>query len=162
VTSEEEFILGLILEEEREMVGEPAEGEQTVNQVESDDELYYIQDKDVTLTNQTWYSPTGKDELMGIQNLPVKVEGTLDNFLVIADSSDFNVRVSIDEADVVKESYTDLAAVQNELTHVSAYEDEGSYVVSVTDYPFRERFNAQIRPTNPPLQLSRIRAELKV
>lgn len=159
MTTEEEFVLGIILEEERELTGGPASGEETVDQTEDDDELYYIQDTGVRLTNNTWYSPKGEDELGGIQNLPLKVEGTLDNFLVIAESPYFKVRVSVDETDVIKDSYTDLAEISNELTHVSAYQKNGSYVVSVFDYPFRERIDTSVRPTNGALDITRIRTE---
>jgi len=162
MTTEEEFVLELILEEEREMQGEPLQDKQTVNEAEPDDELYYIQDTDVTLNNQTWYSPSGTDELMGIQSLPINVEGELDSFLVIANSKDFRVRVSIDETDIISESYSDLATMQNELRHVSAYEKSGQYVVLVTDYPFRERFDVGIRPTSTPLSIDKTRVEVLV
>lgn len=70
--------------------------------------------------------------------------GSLDTFMVVGDSDTFGVRVETETTTLVDESFTRLESFSSHLDHVSANTSGGDRVVSVTDFPFRERLRCQV------------------
>lgn len=118
------------------------------------EELVFKEKTDKTITN-SYQFPGG---------LPLNASGRIDTLLLVGNSSDFKVYVQVDDNVVIdRKSYSDLATISNELPHVSAYETgTGKYVVSVTDYVFSEKVDANVTPTNSSATFDNIRTEIQV
>lgn len=139
------------------------QGQQPIElEEEEDDELFFIDEEDITVNGGVNFSPTSRDENGEVSQLPISGEGELDDFLVISETNQFEVTVEVDGYNVVDDTYQNLAGSTNELTHVSAYKRNGTYVVAVQDYSFKERFDAGVTPTSPPLTLKKFRTEVLV
>ena len=147
-----DFVTNLILIEEMRR----NEVDETVIDVEENDErVFFIQQKNVIESTQ--FTPRASDHHQ--DELPVRGDGKMHNLLVVADSTNFDVTVYVDDRYVVDDSYNNLSAISDELQHVSAYETpSGSYVVAVSDYPFTKMFDADIRAREP-IEFSIIRIE---
>ena len=125
-----------------------------------DEDYFFIEERDVTLQKGVFNQLAAEDKVGDIQQLPIKQSGTLIDFVLIAEDSNFSVKVEIDEHDIIDDTYTYISDVSTELSKVGAYKDnDGNYVVHVTDYDFRERCNVLIRPENENTTFKLIRLE---
>lgn len=146
---------------------DPVTFEETVEQTgavpvedETADETFFIEERDVVLNSSVQYEPSSDDVNGDTNILPFRGEGTLDSVLVIVDSDQFEPFIEIDDEDVVKESFSDLQAVSNELESISAYEKDGQYVFSATGYSFQDWMSTGMRPLDTPVTIDRIRVEV--
>lgn len=128
---------------------------------ETSDETLFIEQKDVELTSRVNFEPSTEDIEGNRIASPVEGEGTLKAFLVVVDSPDFEVFAEIDDSDIVRESFSELSTVSNELESISAYQDGDKHVVAIRGYPFQEFASAGIKPTSVPITVERIRMEIE-
>ena len=131
------------------------------NSTEDDDFIRFIEERDVTLKAGVWNTIESNDDFDKLHQLPFKGTGKLENFVVIAKDSDFDIRVEIDNHSIIDDSYSFISNIQNELSKISAYSKNNNYVVSVMNYEFEEWFNAQIRPNNQDIDFTIIRIEIE-
>jgi hypothetical protein len=171
MTSEDEIILEYILTREsqspvREVEEEEDDtesGRALLEQQESEpSDVFFIEEQNVTLKAGVFNQPSAEDEIGSMQDLPIKQSGTLVDFVLIAEDSNFSVKVEIDEHDIIDDTYSYISDMSTELSRIGGYEDNnGNYVVHVADYDFRERLNVLIRPEddNTTFKLIRLEAE---
>lgn len=125
-----------------------------------DEDYFFIEERDVTLQSGVFNKPASKDEIGDIQQLPIEQSGTLIDFVVIAEDSNFSVKVEIDEHNIIDDTYSYISDVSTELSKVGGYEDsDGNYVVHITDYDFHKRLNVLVRPNNDTTTFKLIRLE---
>ena len=140
-----EFVLGLILEDERRRT---KGSRRTVPPGElqgKDDKVIILQEQDFTIDST--YRVQGQDDQDNVYESPFRFEGFLDTFVFKSNSNNFNATVEVDEFDVLnRQAFTDIQDISIELSHVGAFESNGSYVLSVSSYPFSERLYIQIEP----------------
>jgi len=168
MTSEDEIILEYILTRESQSpVREDEEEDDTesgrvlLEQQESEpSDVFFIEEQDVTLKAGVFNQPSAEDEIGSMQELPIKQSGTLVDFVLIAEDSNFSVKVEIDEHDIIDDAYSYISDMSTELSRIGAYRDkDDNYVVHVADYDFRERLNVLIRPENDNTTFKLIRLE---
>lgn len=179
--TEKGFILSLILEEEeknntdnRQNPSEniqnsdnnnssknTREGRATLEQTrEEEKDFVFIEERNVTFKPGVFNKPAAEDELGDIEELPVHQDGTLVDAVVIAEDSNFALKVEIDEHDIIDDTYSYISDVSTELSKVGAYQtSNGNYLVHVTDYDFNERLDVGIRPQNENIEFKLIRIE---
>jgi len=161
--SEEEFVLSLILEGERnarqvtDSTEQSSGSEESVETVEARDELFLINEKNVT--RSSYFTPQGTDAEDDSVDLPVEGEGRLDNLIIIASSQNFSVTVRVDDNKPIDDTFSYVQAVSAELTHASAYSDGNEFIFHVSNYPFNEYFNTTIVP-HEEIEFSLIRIEV--
>lgn len=176
---EDELILELIIQEERKRTTDTVQTEQsqkkedatderesdyiTYEQVETEpDDLTFIEERNVNLKTGVWNTPESEDDLGDFSNLPLELDGKIENFLVVADKPDFSIRVEVDDHDILDDEYSFIESISNELSKVSAYKStDNTYVVSVMDYDFSNRFNALIKPNAENVTFEVIRVEIE-
>lgn len=169
---EDELILELILEEEQadKQASDDTHSESDedtdsnvalLDQKKIEDNDYvFIEERDVTLQQGVFNQPAAEDEIGDIEELPIEQAGTLVDFVLIADDSEFSVKVEIDEHDIIDDTYEYISDVSTELSKIGGYEDnDGNYVVHVSEYEFQERCNVLIRPENNEILFKLIRLE---
>ena len=171
MTSEDEIILEYILTRETQSPEREQEEENTqsesgralLEQEQSEPaDVFFIEEQNVTLKAGVFNQPGAEDEIGSIQELPIRQEGRLVDAVIIGSDSEFSVKVEVDEHDVVDDTYSYLADVSTELSKVGAYENNnGNYVVHVTDYEFKERLNVLVRPENNDTSYKLIRIEVE-
>lgn len=173
---EDELILEMIVAEERQRVTQQQgiDEPETVDsetperlvyeqpETEDDDSITFIEERDVTLRSGVFNEPESPDTLADMQHMPLEQSGLLENFLVVADSPNFKVRVEVDDHNILDDEYSFIETNSNEFTKIGAYQrTDGKYVVSVSDYEFRERFDALIRPIDDNILFDVIRVEVE-
>lgn len=134
---------------------------QTFNELPKEPEtgLILIERRDITIQNQ--FTLSGTDVNGNSVNMPISGKGVLDTFVVKSNNSNFEVRIEIDEFDVINDDFTTLQSLTTELSHVGAFTSNGDSIVSASDYPFNERINIIITPLpETEITLSVARAEL--
>ena len=153
-----DFVLGLILEDEKRRV---QNNRQTIPSGEiqgKDDRVIILQEQDFEI-NST-YRVQGQDDQDNVYETPFKFEGFLDTFVFKSDSNNFRATVEIDEFDVLdRQEFTNIQDISIELSHVGAFESNGSYVLSVSSYPFSRRLHIEIEPLET-ITVELIRTEL--
>jgi len=129
---------------------------------EDDDEIIFIEERDVTLQTGVWNKPAADDTLSDLQNVPIEVSGHLDDFLVVADSTEYSVKVEVDDHNIVDDTFNFLRSYSDELSKISAYDTlDDDFVVAVGDYEFDERFNVEIKPNSEDVTFTIIRVEIE-
>lgn len=113
-------------------------------QEESHKEVIVIDQRNIT--RRRTFSPTKRRTDGSTITFPIKSTGTLDSFVLQANSDQFSVLVEIDDNTVIDDDYTTLETYSDQFTHSGAFSRSGNYVVSVSNYPFRERINIEITP----------------
>lgn len=107
--------------------------------------------RDVTISQKLRLSPTSS----GFQ---VEGPGMIDTVVIRGDSSDYAVEIETDSAVLIRDNWTALNTLSDDLTHISAYQDSGDSIVVVQDYPYREYSTVAIDPGSE-MTFERIRAE---
>ena len=125
------------------------------------DETVFIEQKDVVLNSRVDFEPSTVDIEGERISSPIKGDGFLKSFLVVVDSDQFDTFLEVDNSNIVREPYTELAQVTNELENISAYQKNGDYVISMRDYPFRQFVSAGIKPKTTPITVKRVRMEVE-
>lgn len=128
---------------------------------EDDDLIIFIEERDKVLMPGVGNRPSSEDTLDDLQQLPVKDKGKLENFVLIADKSDFEIRLEIDDHNIIDDTYNFISGIQNELSKISAYERNNQYIVSALDYEFTDRLNILIKPISEPINFPLIRVEVE-
>lgn len=142
-----------------EEIQRPRPTQQTPADVEDESEdLFFVQNENVM--KKVEFTPLSSDKPTPLDGpgFPVHAQGRLDSFIVVSDSRNFEVQVTVDNSDVVDDTFSRLATIQQELTHISAYQTQEKFVVSVQDYPFREFLNIIITPSEE-IEFELIRVE---
>lgn len=130
--------------------------------VDPGEELFFIQQKNITRQSSFRPDPTTsthEDPITKEDQLPIDRAGRIDSLLVVSEQSDYEVLVELDRVNVVEDSFSFLQENTDELAHVSAYERNGSYVTSITGYPFVEHLDVEVTP-NVEMNFNLIRAEV--
>jgi hypothetical protein len=170
MTSEDEIILEYILTRESQSTEREEDEEDNTEsdralleqQQSEPDDVFFIEEQNVTLKAGVFNQPSAEDEIGSIQELPIRQTGTLVDAVIIGSDPEFSVKVEVDEHDVVDDTYSYLADVSTELSKVGAYENNnGNYVVHVTNYEFKERLNVLVRPENDDTNYKLIRIEVE-
>lgn len=114
---------------------------------EPERELALVDLRDERLRKGVNFAPRIKTQLDRDVGFPIDAEGQIKNLVVVAPSDDFKIYVTVDDNDVVEDSFSTLEIFSNELESVSAYTTgAGERVVTVTDYVFNEYVNFEVRP----------------
>lgn len=135
--------------------------DETIADDNEEDQLIFAEEDDVELSGGTWYSPRSGNLVGETDKFPVEADGELDNFLVVVNSPQFEVRVQIDDNLVVNDTFNDLQTFSNSLSNVSAYTSGDNHVVNVSNYPFKEYLDVGVRPLDS-ITLKKIRVEGRV
>lgn len=87
--------------------------------------------------------------------------GKLVNVLVMAQSDDFRVSIRSARADIVSDTFTELADISDSLAHVSAFESDGVRTVAVEDYHFVDSLVVEVAAMDT-VTFDRVRAEFQI
>lgn len=146
--SEDEFV---------ETIAEAYSGRKT----EDRDNFIFIEERDIQLSAGTFYNPSSLNDLDELEELPIEGSGELIDVIVIGQQSDYDVRVRVDDNEVIDDSYSYIESISGNLSRVSAFQSSGNYVVHVTDYKFTDWFSMGVRP-NVDMTFKTIRVEVEV
>jgi len=126
---------------------------------ENDPELFFFENRNITTSIA--FDPEGsqKDD----DSFPVRGKGQIDNILVQADSDTFSVTLKVDDDELIdNRNWSYLNSISQELAHIGAYQkSSGEYVLSISDYPFKNEVKFSILPTQE-TTFELIRAELMI
>lgn len=129
---------------------------------EEDDEVVFIEEREISLQTGVWNKPAADDTLSDLQKVPIEMNGYLEDLVIITDSPDFSVRVEVDDHNVIDDTFNFLQKYSDELSKVSAYDTlDDDYVVAACDYDFEEWFNIEIKPDNDDVTFTIIRVEIE-
>lgn len=142
-SSETPFALQLIAAEEQRVreveVADPPR-ERPVSPVEPRPEQIVISRRDFTTTSAfNLHDPS--------TSLPLEGPGTLVDLLIISDSDQMDIFLSIDDRDIVQESFQSIQADSSDLSRLAAYErTDNKFVFSASDYEFQHQLSAGVVP----------------
>lgn len=88
----------------------------------------------------------------------VEGPGMLDTFVVRSTDPDFKVKAETDKTLLIDDDWSTLHEFSGDLSHISAYEDDGDHIVVVQNYPYREWSTAAVDPLSK-MTFERIRGE---
>lgn len=132
------------------------------NNLDENDEVRFIEERNVTLESGVWNKPASEDILDDIQDMPIQDSGILENFLVVSEGSEFELTVEIDDYDIIQDTFSYIKKYSNELTKLSAYKSiDNEFIVNVSDYQFDNRLNVKIKPLKDSINFKLIRVEIE-
>lgn len=141
-----DFGLDLILAEE-------ARREETTDDGPAGENTFVYEEKDVTRSGSFYLTP----EETGMS---VPGPGTVDSFLAVADTDDFQVTIETGTTMLLDDDLATLKANSAELSHVAAYQrnDDAKEVLSVSEFEYRDRVSTFITTGASPVTFDRLRA----
>jgi hypothetical protein len=86
--------------------------------------------------------------------------GTLTELVVVSDRKEFALTAYADGVLLIEGDFTDLQLISPRSEWVDAYEEDGAYVVRISNVNFRESVKIDVRPTAEPFKLKQVFARL--
>lgn len=85
----------------------------------------------------------------GDKDFPINASGQVDNILILSQDKTFSVYLEADDDRLLdNKSWSTINSNSQELPHVGGYQKQnGDYVLSISDYPFNEKLDFSIQPT---------------
>lgn len=161
LTEEERLMIDMIIAEEQADVEEVSNKESEilaeVERADDKEQLLLIENTNIELSST--YTPSSETAEGQKRSLPFTGTGDLKNFVLRADSNEFSISVQVDEHNVVDSTFDELENLSAELAQISAYEADNQYIINISDYPIRDRFNIEIVPDGN-VTFSLIRVEI--
>lgn len=150
----------IILEEEL-----PSEEEATVTELDDNTggrkELILEDKRNESLKTGVWNTVVSQSVERDVDESPFMTAGTLKDFIVIGEKSNFKVKVEVDDHDVVNAPFDEIQNISTDLSRISAYEKQSDYSFHVSDYDFNNRLNLAVRPMEK-FPFNIIRAEVSI
>lgn len=130
----------------------------TVAVCDDNEDLFFFETQNVT--RSIAFDPESPD---GDEKFPIQGRGSIDNILVQAESDTFEVFLRVDDDTIIDaKKFSYLESLSQELSHISAYQrTNGDYILSITEYPFKERVKFSLIPSQE-TTFTLIRPELRL
>lgn len=124
---------------------------QTDSTVQDETEyLLFTHQEDLTRSGQFTPEPTTdrhEGEITTRDQFPIRGKGRIENIVIITFGESFNVRLEVDDDNVLNNDFRTIEKLSDELVNVSAYAKQNSdRVLSIQDYTFEEYLNITIFP----------------